>query len=409
MHPRRRAADGKPLVMLLIGTASAAHASDGGLFGTLIGPFRGPLRARPTCSRACLPQPGMANFLRGCGKSPSSHEASATLSPQVAAQRRVVLHVATCQEDIRWLSCSWHSNMLIRVIHKCTPENPGFHRVKTKTTRNLHRSNWTNPARPQLPCMQHLTSHHLREGRESEVFLGEISDTYDDIRDDDVHVFLQGGYDEFRRYNYSYELAGPMISALPRRRDVAFASLTPFVLSPAGDANQARKCDHIVVKKGRERGALDFLHCDFWTKYAASMRATFAVSGRRIRETPHATWTAYHRVILDTFKNWKWEGRPGEMLAGLEEIWPLLFRCCWAAPAGHDLRRWNVRVGYECYEGHGSGHGRARRPYAAVVSIALYVAPLALAALAVASLRPCARVAAARAGHRTAPRPRAFI
>ena len=88
------------------------------------------------------------------------------------------------------------------------------------------------------------------------------------------------------------------------------------------------------------------------------------------------------------------------MLAGLEEIWPLLFRCCWAAPAGYDLRRWNARVGYECYE------GLTRRPYAAVVSIALYVAPLALAALAIASLRPCARVAAARAGHRTAPRPR---
>ncbi len=123
---------------------------------------------------------------------PTSSQRRLPVAPSPA--RRVVIHVATCQEDLSWLRCSWHPRLTIRIVHKCTREHQGFH---LKGDGLLEPRRWDPPPRPTEPCMTHITSAHPTIGRESEVFMSEIAHArVTDTADDDVHMFLQGGRDE---------------------------------------------------------------------------------------------------------------------------------------------------------------------------------------------------------------------
>ena len=74
----------------------------------------------------------------------------ALLSPctMCGAGRRVTLHVATCQEDLRWLPrCDTYPGLRIRLVHKCSAANPGFKR--DEETRLLTRLEWNPPPYPE--------------------------------------------------------------------------------------------------------------------------------------------------------------------------------------------------------------------------------------------------------------------
>ena len=123
---------------------------------------------------------------------PTSSQRRLPVAP--SPTRRVIIHVATCQEDLSWLSCSWHPRLTIRIIHKCTRQYPGFQRMEGSLLAPLP---WAPPPRPTEPCMTHITSAYPTIGRESEVFMSEIAHArVTDTADDDVHIFLQGGRDE---------------------------------------------------------------------------------------------------------------------------------------------------------------------------------------------------------------------
>ena len=357
-------------------------------------------QARPTCSVACMPGPLIRQFATGC-PTVIPTEAQSHLAERAPAAppsvRRVVVHVATCQDDLSWLSCRWHPNLRIRVVHKCTREHPGFHRVNNNRGghQKLVRMPWKDLPRPDQPCIEHVDSSHPTAGRETEAFISEISSTYEEIKDDDIHVFVQGGIDEIRNFakrTYADDPAqialasdlnrtdydgamGPQISALARSPHIAFASLSSFVNSARDE--HASKCDNLLVKEGRRHGQLGYLHCGdgAWCapilrlpmnyshtstsgitlhaprRYAAPMRASFAVSGRRIKETPRDVWSAYHRALVSEFTAdaGHMEGSRGEGITrGGEYVWPLLFRCCW-----RQMRkvRWSeLGAGFECYD-----------------------------------------------------------
>ena len=252
----------------------AAHLRDS--FNGVAAYVRHAVVPPPSCN-ACHPPTGDEHYASGCGGRASAQEAPAD------ASRRVVVHVTTCQEDLSWITCSWHANMVIRVVHKCTPEHPGYHRNRTG---RLEQQPWKGLARLRLPCMVHLDSAHPRAGRESEAYLSEIAATYDEIRDDDMHVFIQGSRNEFLRTHLSMEGLMPRLAA---RRDLAFATLSSSVEQAFKDVDPHHKCDNYIVREGIRLGALRWLRCDAERRFAGSMRGVFAVSGRRIRQTPHAT------------------------------------------------------------------------------------------------------------------------
>ena len=87
------------------------------------------------------------------------------------------------------------------------------------------------------------------------------------------------------------------------------------------------------------------------------MRASFAVSGRRIKETPRDVWSAYHRALVREFTDSNGdvkslEGTFGEgTIRGGEAVWALLFRCCWRQMR---RERWAKQgrspAGFECYD-----------------------------------------------------------
>ena len=107
--------------------------------------------------------------------------------------------VAACQEDLQWLRCDWHPNLRrIRVVHKCTKDDPGVRRCGSRIARQpLCEQEWKNATSwPDAPCIEHVSSAHGHRGRESEAYLSEIVQSYDRIRENDLHLFLQGGMDE---------------------------------------------------------------------------------------------------------------------------------------------------------------------------------------------------------------------
>ena len=240
----------------------------------------------PACSVACMPGPLLRQFATGCATEMPTEAQSRLIrhaeraSAPPPSSRRVVVHVATCQDDLSWLSCSWHPNLRIRIVHKCTREHPGFHRVDNKRGghQKLVRMPWKDLPRPDQPCIEHVDSSHPTAGRETEAYLSEISSTYEEINDDDMHLFIQGGIDEIRHFakriyaddpaeidlandlnrtRYSGAI-GPQISALARSPRIAFASLSMCVNS-ARDGEP--KCENLLVKEGRRHGQLSYLHC----------------------------------------------------------------------------------------------------------------------------------------------------
>ena len=320
------------------GQHNAVRAQEGHILNSLKGVFAHIFRAMmpssspPSCN-ACHPPAGVEHFATGCGR--HAQEAWAH------SGRRVVVHVATCQEGLRWLKCSWHANMTIRVVHKCTREHPGY--LRDPTTNRLQPQPWRNLTRPRAPCIVHLDSAHPSAARESEAHLSEIAATYGEIRDDDMHVFIQGGKDESRRYNM------PMAGVMPRlaaRRDLAFASLSGAVYPAFKDVGVHHKCDNHIVREGIRLGALRWLRCNGKRRFAGSYRGAFAVSGRRIRQTPHATWIAYHQTMVESFTARGIDSQ-GEHTRSLEMVWPLLFGCC--STLGYRTNE-SIRVGFECYE-----------------------------------------------------------
>ena len=324
----------------------AAHLRDA--YNGVVAHVRHAVVPPPSCN-ACHPPVGEEHYASGCDGRASAQDQEVPAD----ATRRVVVHVATCQEDLSWIKCSWHANISIRVVHKCTREYPGY--LRNRTTNRLQQQPWRGLARPRLPCMVHLDSAHPRAGRESEAYLSEIAATYEEIRDDDTHVFIQGSQSELSRFNLTMEGLMPRLVA---RRDLGFASLTGSVEQAYKDLGPHYKCGNHIVREGIRLGALRWLRCDAERRFAGSMRGVFAVSGRRIRQTPHATWTAYHQTMVDAYIGREFDTM-GEHYESLETVWPLLFGCCsylgsyppsqtnvfagWRAPKTH--------AGFECYEG----------------------------------------------------------
>ena len=168
---------------------------------------------RQTCTPACMPPAGFGFMAAGptpdCAPTPSQRRLPVAPSPT----RRVVIHVATCQEDLSWLSCSWHPRLTIRIVHKCTREHPGFHR---KGDGLLEPRRWDPPPRPTEPCMTHITSAHPTIGRESEVIISEIIHArVTGTADDDVHIFLQGGRDELQKAAHGHAMGSIEQQATP--------------------------------------------------------------------------------------------------------------------------------------------------------------------------------------------------
>ena len=217
----------------------------------------------PTCTRACMPPTGLDFMAAGptpdCA--PTSSQRRLPVAPSPA--RRVIIHVATCQEDLSWLSCGWHPRLTIRIIHKCTRQHPGFHR---KADGLLEPRRWAPSPRPTEPCMTHITSAHPTIGRESEVFMGEIAHARaTGTADDDVHIFLQGGRDEvlMAAERHMGSIA-QQVAKVAGRGDLGFISLTGKVVKPMN------MCWRPVIKAGLRSGAI---RLDCGMSYANPVRA----------------------------------------------------------------------------------------------------------------------------------------
>ena len=110
----------------------------------------------------------------------------------------------------------------------------------------------------------------------AQAYLSEIVRTYDNIRRDDVHLFLQGGSDELRvtvrsagaerpvrRYSSGADIMD-LINRIARRRDLGFASLSGRVVRPLP------MCSHEIIVEGVHRKALGI---DCTKNYSNPVRA----------------------------------------------------------------------------------------------------------------------------------------
>lgn len=86
---------------------------------------------------ACITPKGLGGLADGCGRRPPR--------PTATVQRRVTMHIATCQEDLSWLpACDLLEGLTIRVVHKCSAAHPGLKRGPDGL---LGRREWNPPLR----------------------------------------------------------------------------------------------------------------------------------------------------------------------------------------------------------------------------------------------------------------------
>ena len=306
----------------------------------------------PACSPACMPPIGPDHLAVG----PSSECAPPFgLERRASPTRRVTIHVATCQEDLSWLNCSWHPNLAIRIIHKCTRENPGYRRVKGL----LQPRPWAPPPLQREKCMTHADSAHPATGRESEVYLSELIHAHATTADDDLHLFIQGGRGEFDQHpgHWSYMgSADQIVAKLARRGDIGFIGLNGHVHEPMD------LCTRRPITTGLQMHALR-LNCT--ERYANPARATFAVSGRRIRAVALTAWRKYHHDLLSELGQKQMNQSHGEGLAGFERLWSSVFSCCWA-DIDRRRRASGVGGGYRPWWASGVLSAAEREEYGAV-------------------------------------------
>ena len=196
---------------------------------------------RQTCTPACMPPAGFGFMATGPAHdcAPTSSQRRLPVAP--SPTRRVVIHVATCQEDLSWLSCSWHPRLTIRIVHKCTREHPGFQRMEGSLLVPLP---WDPPPQPTEPCMTHIISAHPTIGRESEVIISEITHArVTGTADDDVHIFLQGGRDELQKAAHGHAMGSIEQQATPAPALLLYNKRSPLALPPRRHARARASTD----------------------------------------------------------------------------------------------------------------------------------------------------------------------
>lgn len=262
--------------------------------------------------------------------------------------------VGTCQESLEWLSCDWHPRIRgIHVIHKCTPEHPGNKRCQPPAgpSFKLCPIPWRNQSWPKQQCMTHSVSNSNR-GREASVYMEFILKNYDDIREQDLILFLQGSPDEIGKHG-SWDGKFTADFQAPEAQDtwrgmleritpvMGFASLSGVVIGAP-----SLYCDFPPVTTLLNNSVRNI---DCHQKYVWSMRATFVASGRRIKSISNQIWRKLFD-LLETADNDHWMG------IKFEQSWSLIFDCCWKKGDPGKLHKLHkkkdifVSGGLECYD-----------------------------------------------------------
>ena len=229
----------------------------------------------------------------------------------------LTLVIAHCQEDLSWVSCSWHPRVTVLIFEKCSRAHPGFRRPRignTTSFMDLEAQAYRAQPRRKLHCVSYVDSSP--RGREAEAYLHFIVASYTRLKPRAFYVFLQAGA--------PVDLGGPLnvdatfaaLRALPP--NTLYASLaTRLHYNDPKDSNGSFALCRLQPLRLALGHALPCCH------FRRPMRAMFVVRGSAVLSRPREVWVRLHAHATSMKDYLADQG----VAVGFENSWAPLFGC----------------------------------------------------------------------------------